>query len=162
MAIKDVQNLGRIFDQIICTGVLHHLPDPDVGLSALRQALKPTGAMHLMVYALYGRTGIYMMQDYCRLLEIGTSDQELQDLSTALDALPSDHPIARVLHQTKVFKHPDALADTLLHPQDRAYTVPQLYEWLDRCGVIFGRWFEQATYLPQCGAVYLCRFPNRA
>jgi hypothetical protein len=51
------------------------------------------------------------------------------------------------------FKHPDALADALLHPQDRAYSVPQLFEWLDRCGMSFGRWFEQAPYLPQCGTV---------
>jgi hypothetical protein len=41
----------------------------------------------------------------------------------------------------------------LLHPQDRAYTVPQLYHWLERCGMSFGRWFEQAPYLPQCGAI---------
>ena len=162
LAIEDVQNLDRTFDKVICTGVLHHLPDPDMGLRALRDVLKPEGAMHLMVYALYGRAGIYMMQEYCRLLKVSASNKELQDLSTMLDALPRDHPIASVLHQTKDFKHPDALADALLHPQDRAYTVPQLYEWLDRCGMTFGRWFEQATYLPQCGAVYLCRFPNRA
>jgi hypothetical protein len=41
----------------------------------------------------------------------------------------------------------------LLHPQDRAYTVPQIYAWLERCGLLFGRWFEQAPYLPQCGAI---------
>src|SRR4029077_2512267 len=53
----------------------------------------------------------------------------------------------------KDFRHPDALADALLHPQDRAYTVPQLYAWLERGGLSFGRWFEQAPYLPQCGAI---------
>jgi hypothetical protein len=51
------------------------------------------------------------------------------------------------------FRRPDALADALLHPQDRAYTVPQLHAWLERCGRKFGRWFEQAPYLPQCGAI---------
>ena len=51
------------------------------------------------------------------------------------------------------FRNPDALADALLHPQDRAYTVPQVYAWLERCGLQFGRWFEQAPYLPQCGAI---------
>jgi hypothetical protein len=49
------------------------------------------------------------------------------------------------------FRNPDALADALLHPIDRAYTVPQLYDWLDRCGMSFARWVEQAPYLPQCG-----------
>ena len=58
------------------------------------------------------------------------------------------------------FRHPDALADALLHPQDRAYTVPQLYAWLERCGLLFGRWFEQAPYLPQCGA--MARMPHAA
>ena len=44
--------------------------------------------------------------------------------------------------------------------QDRAYTVPQLYAWLERCGLSFGRWFEQAPYLPQCGAI--ARTPHAA
>lgn len=153
LPIEQVQNLGQTFDQIICTGVLHHLPDPDLGLRALRQVLKPDGAMDVMVYGLYGRTGIYMMQEYCRLLGLEASNQDLQDLGATLEALPSDHPIASILRQAKDFKHPDALADALLHPQDRAYTVPQLLDWLNRCGLNFGRWVEQAPYLPQCGAI---------
>jgi hypothetical protein len=31
--------------------------------------------------------------------------------------------------------------------------VPQLYAWLERCGLSFGRWLEQASYLPRCGAI---------
>ena len=59
LPIERAGELETSFDQIVCTGVLHHLADPDAGLRALRDVLKPDGAMHLMVYAPYGRTGIY-------------------------------------------------------------------------------------------------------
>jgi very-short-patch-repair endonuclease/SAM-dependent methyltransferase len=160
LAIEEVGALGKMFDQIVCTGVLHHLRDPDTGLRALRSVLVPNGAMHLMVYATYGRAGIYMMQEYCRLLGVSATEEELRDLATTIDALSSDHPIAGVARRAKDFTNPDALADALLHPQDRAYTVPQLYAWLERCGLSFGRWFEQAPYLPQCGA--MARTPHTA
>jgi SAM-dependent methyltransferase len=153
LAIEEVGELERSFDQIVCTGVLHHLPDPDIGLRSLRNVLAPRGAMHLMVYGTYGRAGIYMMQEYCRLLGIGATEAELRELGTTIGALSVDHPIAGVSRRAKDFRNPDALADALLHPQDRAYTVPQLYAWLERCGLSFGRWFEQAPYLPQCGAI---------
>src|SRR6516162_10175258 len=160
LAIERVGELGRTFDQIVCTGVLHHLPDPDMGLRALRNILDRNGAMQLMIYAPYGRAGIYMMQDYCRLLGIGPSEEELQSLGVTIGALSSDHPISGVVKRAKDFRNPDALADALLHPQDRAYSVPQLYALLERCGVSFGRWFEQAPYLPQCGAI--AKMPHTA
>jgi SAM-dependent methyltransferase len=153
LPIERVQELGRPFDQIVCTGVLHHLPDPDAGLRALRGVLRTQGAMHVMVYAPYGRAGIYMMQDYCRLLGIGASDSDLSDLAGTINGLSTDHPIAAVLRHAKDFREPAAMADALLHPIDRAYSVPQVYEWLERCGLTFGRWLEQAPYLAQCGAV---------
>jgi SAM-dependent methyltransferase len=153
LAIEDVGELGRSFDQIVCTGVLHHLPDPDIGLRALRNVLAPDGAMQVMVYATYGRAGIYMMQEYCRLLGVGATETELRDLGATIEGLSSNHPIAGVSRKAKDFTYPAALADALLHPQDRAYTVPEIYAWLERSGLSFGRWVEQAPYLPQCGAV---------
>jgi len=152
LPIESVSAMGRSFDLVVCTGVLHHLPDPNRGLCALREVLRPDGAMRLMVYARYGRAGIYMMQEYCRLLDIGTSEPDLQSLGATLGALPKDHPISDVVRRSNDFRRPEAMADALLHPQDRAYTVPELYAWLDRCGMSFARWIEQAPYLPQCGA----------
>jgi SAM-dependent methyltransferase len=160
LPIERIQELGRSFDLIVCTGVLHHLLDPDLGLRALRAVLRPRGAMRLMVYAPYGRAGIYMMQEYCRLLGISTSERDLRDLGATLDALPADHPVSGVLRRAKDFRRPEAMADALLHPQDRAYTVPEVYGWLERCGMSFGRWIEQAPYLAQCGVV--ARSPHAA
>jgi len=47
LPIERVSELETSFDQIVCTGVLHHLADPDAGLRALRGALKPDGAVHI-------------------------------------------------------------------------------------------------------------------
>jgi SAM-dependent methyltransferase len=153
LPIEGVSELGTCFDQIVCTGVLHHLPDPDEGLRALRDVLKPDGAMHLMVYAPYGRAGIYMLQEFCRRLGISASDGEIRDLITALGALPPGHPLENLLREAPDFRQEAALADALLHPQDRAYSVPQLFDFLNRGGLTFGRWVKQAPYNPHCGVI---------
>ncbi len=153
LAIEDVGGLGQTFDEIVCTGVLHHLVDPDLGLRSLRAALAQDGALHIMVYAAYGRAGVYMMQEYCRLLGVRPTEQDLRELGAMIGALSEDHPVAAIARRAKDFRQPDALADALLHPVDRAYTVPQIYAWIERCGLSFARWHEQAPYLSQCGLI---------
>ena len=106
-----------------------------------------------MVYAPYGRTGIYMLQDYCRRLGIGTSEQEIGELMAVVKALPQHHPLATLLRGSRDSANADALADALLNPRDRSYSVPQLFEFIERNGLRFERWYSQAPYLPQCGAI---------
>jgi SAM-dependent methyltransferase len=153
LAVEQAGQLGTTFDQVVCTGVLHHLADPDEGLSALRGVLKPDGAMQLMVYAPYGRTGIYMLQDFCRRLGISASDDAIRDLIAALRVLPPGHPMETILRTAPDFGDQAELADALLHPQDRAYSVPQFFEFLQTAGLAFGRWTRQAPYSARCGAI---------
>ena len=153
LAIERVNDLGMSFDQIVCTGVLHHLVDPDAGLRALRSALKPDGVMHLMVYAPYGRAGIYMLQEFCRRVGMHASDGEIRDLIRALGALPSGHPLQTLLTHAPDFRREAALADALLHPQDRAYSVSQLFNFIENAGLTFGRWLRQAAYSVRCGVI---------
>ncbi len=153
LAVENAQDLDRQFDLIICTGVLHHLADPDAGLRALRSALRPDGAMYLMVYAPYGRTGVYMIQEYCRKLGIEPSRQEIGDLITVLKMLPPHHPLLATQGGSRDFPNGDALADAVLNPRDRAYSVPQLFDFIDRNELMLARWYWQAAYLPQCGAI---------
>jgi SAM-dependent methyltransferase len=99
LSIERAGELATTFDQIVCTGVLHHLPDPDAGLKALRSVLDPEGAMHLMVYAPYGRTGIYMLQEFCRRIGIAATDEGIRDLVAALKSLPPGHPLESLLRE---------------------------------------------------------------
>lgn len=153
LPIERAAELGKQFDQIVCTGVLHHLADPIAGLQALRSVLKPGGVLHLMVYAPYGRTGIYMLQDFCRRVGVPATEEGIADLMVALKALPPGHPLEHLLRQAPDFKHPPAVADALLNPQDRAYSVPQLFDFLAQGGLRFGRWLQQAPYSPHCGVM---------
>lgn len=153
LPIERADELGRRFDLIVCTGVLHHLADPDAGLRALRSVLKADGLLYLMVYAPYGRTGVYMLQEYCRRLGIGTSEREIGDLMAVLRTLPQHHPLAALLRGSRDAANPDALADALLNPRDRSYSAPQLFAFLEDNGLTFGRWYSQAPYLPECGAI---------
>jgi SAM-dependent methyltransferase len=158
LPIERVRELGVCFDQIVCTGVLHHLADPDAGLAALRDVLKPDGALHLMVYAPYGRTGIYMLQEFCRRLGIRATESGIRDLVAALRNVPRGHPLEPLLREAPDFHEEAALADALLHPQDRAYSVPQLFDFIERAGLRFGRWIRQAPYSPHCGV--MARIPQ--
>jgi len=153
LPIERAGELQRQFDLIVSTGVIHHLADPDAGLAALREVLTRDGAMYLMVYAPYGRAGVYMLQQYCRRLGIGTSDAEIRDLAAALESLPQHHPLAALLRGSRDARDPDALADALLNPRDRAYSVPELFEFIERNSLTFGRWYWQAPYVPRCGAI---------
>lgn len=131
------------FDYINCSGVLHHLPDPDAGLAALRDVLKPEGAIGIMVYARYGRLAIYPVQDLLRRIGGDLDLQQQLDIARrVLARLPETHWFNRSkdLHRDHVDLGDAGLADLLLNPSDRAYSVPELYEWLDGAGLSLVRW----------------------
>ena len=153
LPIENAQNLDHQFDMIISTGVLHHLVDPDAGLSSLRPLLKPDGAMYLMLYGRYGRTGVLMLQDYCRRLGVGTSEQEISDLTATLSGLPQHHPLLSMMRGARDALNAQNLVDALLNPRDRVYSVPELFDFIERNDLMLTRWYSQAGYSPRCGAI---------
>jgi hypothetical protein len=106
-----------------------------------------------MVYAPYGRAGIYLLQEFCRRIGIKTNDTDIRDLMFALQDLPAGHPLEILLRQAPDFQEESTLADALLHPHDRAYSVPQLFDFIKKGGLTFARWLRQAPYTPQCGVI---------
>jgi SAM-dependent methyltransferase len=160
LAIEKVGELDHQFDYIVCTGVLHHLVDPDEGLRALRSVLRPDGAIYLMLYARYGRAGVSMFQEYCRMLGIDTSPQEIDGLMSTLNLLPQQHPLRMMFRGTRDMLSANLVIDALLNPRDRTYSVAQLYDFLERNEMSFGRWYWQAAYSPVCG--HLGQTPHAA
>jgi len=123
------------FDYINCSGVLHHLEDPQAGLRALRSVLKDDGAMGLMLYGQYGRTGVYQMQSLLRLLNRDDAGERarLDVAKSLLQGLPPTNWFRRAADQFSVTESPEdaEVYDLFLHAQDRAFTVPQLYKLIE-------------------------------
>ena len=141
--LADIQ-VGE-FDYINSSGVLHHLADPSAGLEALKSVLKPDGSLGLMVYAQYGRTSIYQIQELMRLINADESDMEKQVSNTrsVLNTLPDTNWFKRnaAIWMDEIARYGDiAIFDLFLHTQDRAYTVPELYEWLGNAGLNLLAW----------------------
>jgi len=135
------------FDYIDCCGVLHHLPDPDAGFTALRDALAPGGGLGFMVYAPYGRSGVYPLQDAFGVLTQGmTPKDRLAHARSIYEKLPEGHPI-KCNPNLNDHKSGDAgFYDLLLHSQDRAYTVAELADTLDRTGWALSGFTVPAQY----------------
>lgn len=127
------------FDYINCSGVLHHLENPDAGLRALKSVLKDGGAMALMVYGQYGRSGIYQIQDLMRIIQTDEADeyQRLEQTRTILESLPPSNWFRRGEEMFPAVAGMDnsEMYDLFLHSTDRAYTVPQLYALVQGAGL---------------------------
>lgn len=139
------------FDYIDCCGVLHHLPDPEAGLRALRGALAPGGGMGLMVYGRYGRTGVYEIQEALRVLA-PPGETDLPDrVAAARKLLKTLPPTNRLRRNPFLGDHEGddaALYDLLLHERDRAYGVPEVLALVEGAGLEVVGFLEPLRYEP--------------
>jgi SAM-dependent methyltransferase len=136
-SLLNLPDLGLApFDYINCSGVLHHLADPDLGFRALRSVLKDgdqPGALGLMVYATTGRTGVYQMQALMRMVNGTETDagRKIANTRELLASLPGSNWFLRSEDLHHDHRMGDAgLYDLLLHSQDRSYSVGELIDWL--------------------------------
>lgn len=86
------ETLGQ-FDVIICSGVLHHLEDPEAGWAALTRALAPGGVMRIMVYSRIARLLVHAMR------------RRLSDIA----ARPIDDDVLRAARARLMAECPDRL-----------------------------------------------------
>ena len=138
------------FDYIDCCGVLHHMEDPLSGLQALESSLADDGGMGLMVYAPFGRTGVYQMQSLLRMIGADDSPADRVDQTKSLlNQLPPTNWLRR---NDLVADHMQAgdsgLYDLLLHSRDRAYTVPEIARLVGDADLQIVSFIEPIRYDP--------------
>lgn len=138
------------FDYIDCTGVLHHLPDPQAGFCALADALADGGGLGAMVYAPHGRTGVYPMQG--ALLSLTAGEPPEAQVAIAKNVL-KNLPRTNWFPQNRFVgdhRNSDAgLYDLLLHSRDRPYEAREVISAVTAAGLTFHGFTEPARYDPR-------------
>jgi SAM-dependent methyltransferase len=146
MDLCDVASLGRSFDYVVATGVIHHMADPGRGLSVLRSVLRRDGVVSIMVYGRYARAGVYTLQELFRRVGLGQDASDLDVVKATLAVLPPWHHVRSYLPRAQDLAYDSGLVDTFLHVRDRAYSVPEVLELVRAAGLAFQGWRDPAAY----------------
>ncbi len=146
LPIEELPTLGLHFDLIISTGVLHHLTDPLAGMKALAGSLRPDGAMGVMLYAKYGRTGVELLQSVFRDLGLRQDDASLRIVKETISFLGPDHFFQSYYKIAPDLQYDAGLVDTFLHGRERSYTVEDCIDLVTSAGLVFQAWLYNAPY----------------
>jgi SAM-dependent methyltransferase len=149
LPIEELSSLGRQFDLVVSTGVLHHMAEPLTGLTALAGRLRPDGVMALMLYGKHGRIGVELLETVFRDMGLGQDDASVQIVKDTIATLPEDHPVNSYLKRARDLQDDAALVDTFLHGRTRNYTVDECIAFVNSAGLEFQGWYHKTPYYPQ-------------
>jgi len=147
MDLVEAGKLDLRFDYIVCSGVLHHMPDPLRGLHALSTVLEPQhGVMAVMLYGRFARAGVYALQDAFRRMRIPHSPEGVATVRKIIGRLPRHHSGRWYFESAAEMREDAAVVDTFLHRRDRAYSVADLLELVESAGLKFQGWLDPGKY----------------
>jgi len=138
------------FDYINSVGVLHHLREPEAGLKALADLLKPGGVLHLFLYADGGRWEIHRTQRALSLLGVGTGAEGLRLGRGLYEVLPDSNRLRR--HHEQRWALDTAadsnFADMYLHPQETSYNLQRLMAFVASADLHFAGFSNPEVWDP--------------
>jgi tetratricopeptide (TPR) repeat protein/SAM-dependent methyltransferase len=150
--ILKLGSLGRSFDVIESSGVLHHLGDPLAGWRVLVSLLRPGGFMAVGLYSALARAQIVEARAFIAERGYRSTAEDIRRCRQAL----FDEPRFKEITTSGDFFSTSGCRDLLFHVQEHRLTIPQIAEFLAENGLSFvGFDLDHAT--PQ---KYLQRFPQ--
>jgi tetratricopeptide (TPR) repeat protein len=112
-----LSSLGRTFDVVESSGVLHHLENPFEGLKVLLSLLRPHGLMRLGFYSELARQDIVRVRNLISKEGIGSTFQEIRSYRQNLLEL-NDSEKYRFATSSSDFFSTSACRDLLFHAQE--------------------------------------------
>lgn len=146
LPIEELSTLGQDFDLAISTGVLHHMADPNAGMAAIANVLRPEGVAGIMLYAHYGRIGIEILEGVFQELGLRQDDASIQTVREVLRMLSPEHPVQSYVKIAGDLFSDSGLVDTFLHGRQQSYTVDGCIDLARSAGLDFQGWLLKAPY----------------
>jgi SAM-dependent methyltransferase/tetratricopeptide (TPR) repeat protein len=154
--IMQLASIGRQFDFIDATGVLHHLADPWAGWRILQSLLRPGSSMQVGLYSKLARRHIAAS----RALIAQRSDQPtIEDIRQCREQIiASQDPLFRLISEGGDFYTISECRDLLFHVQEHGITLPEIKAFLGDSGLQFAEFFVDPTIRD----AFLKRYPGPA
>jgi Tfp pilus assembly protein PilF/SAM-dependent methyltransferase len=123
--ILQLGSLGRTFDVIEASGVLHHLADPMTGWQVLLSLLRPHGLMKIGLYGEIGRADVVAARRYIAERGFRPTVEDIRRCRHELLNTP-----LRTLTKYHDFFSTSECRDLLFHVQEHRLSIPQIREFL--------------------------------
>ena len=134
--ILELGQLDKSFDFVMCSGVLHHMQDPEAGLKVLLSLLKPKGIMNIGLYSEYARQTVVKLRDLVAEKGWKPDQQGIRAFRAYINALPPDDHL-RYVTRWRDYYSMSMVRDLIFHVQEHRYTFLQLDDMLKRHGLAF-------------------------
>lgn len=131
--------LGRKFDLICSTGVMHHMAEPLAAWRGLVSILNRGGYMHLGFYSALARKEVSEAWDFIKAHGYGKSADEIRRFRQDVMALPDGEPMKRALTSPDFYSVSD-VRDLLFHEHELRVTIPEIKQFLAENGLEFIGW----------------------
>jgi len=121
--------IGRSFDIIEASGVLHHLADPLAGWRILLSLLRPGGVMAVGLYSRLARAEVNAARAF--IVEHGyrATAPDIRHARQAILAFPQGTP-GREVRRLGDFYAMSECRDLLFHVQEHQFTIPQIADFV--------------------------------
>jgi 2-polyprenyl-3-methyl-5-hydroxy-6-metoxy-1,4-benzoquinol methylase len=124
--LRKVSELNQTFDIIECSGVLHHLPNPEEGLSALLSCLKDDGFIKLGLYSETARIKINQLKQDIIGSFTKADEEQIRKLRWLIMTDENLRKEYGKLTSSPDFFHISGCADLLYNPLEHLYNIESL------------------------------------
>ncbi len=155
--IMRLASVGREFDFIDATGVLHHLADPWEGWRVLLARLRQGGVMQLGLYSELARQNVVAARALIAERGYRPIPEDIRRCREEIMAAADGSALKSVI-QWQDFFTTNECRDLLFHVQEHRMTLPQIKAFLAANGVEFSGFIQEPSQLRR----FVARFPDRA
>jgi tetratricopeptide (TPR) repeat protein/SAM-dependent methyltransferase len=153
--ILNLGSLGRTFDYIIATGVLHHMADPFATWRSLAELLKPGGVMRLALYSKIATEPVLAARAFVAAKGFPRTPDGIRRARQAIMALPKVE-LARQVIGSGDFYSTSGCRDLLFHVHEQRFAIPQIKRAVADSGTRFLGFHIPAGIVGH----YRARFPH--
>ena len=148
--------IGRQFDFIDASGVLHHLADPWQGWRVLLSLLRPGGTMQVGLYSELARPGVVAAR--ALIAERGYRPTAPDIRRCRQDIIAAADPLLQSVVRTADFFTTGECRDLLFHVQEHRIALPDIKSFLTANNLNFAGFILDSSVVQNFAA----RFPQRA
>ncbi|KOR36866.1 SAM-dependent methyltransferase [Planktothricoides sp. SR001] len=140
LSIEELPSLEMQFDYINCDEVLYLLPEPAIGLRAMKAVLKPAGIIRANLHSSLHRVYYYRSQEMFKmmgLMDDNPGEMEISIVRDMMQALKDNVQLKAITWKDNQQDKPEFFLANYLLQEDKGYTITEMFSAIQTADLEF-------------------------